>query len=150
MKFENVKKGDTVYVVTDIEVSSGWGRFNYGSFFLPCKVTNVTPKMFDIERISDKRFMRIRKVDGYEHKSAGNRHKAFLLGDEYSRLSYQNKTVIVSDQTAGYNEASEIVKLYDKVRYMLDRVYIDIREVTKEQLQAVLDAVAALPREATK
>lgn len=89
MKFENIQKGDTVYVQVTVKVCT-FGAI-VGSFFLPHEVTRTTKKYFDI---GDTRYS---KEYGSE---VGGKGYVYQRGDE----PWHAKAP-VADQTEEYNAA---------------------------------------------
>ncbi|AYO17045.1 hypothetical protein D0812_21905 [Vibrio owensii] len=140
-KFENIQVGDTVFIDTAVEISSGLLRQTQGRYFLPAKVIGATPKFFSIESYGG-RFHKIRKDNGVEHGGTGKRVKALPFGE----VIYGFKEVrTVKDQTEEYLEGIEFSKMFSSVNSMV-RIRMDASKVTKQQLQDAFDALSALPK----
>lgn len=89
MKFENIQKGDTVYIKVDVKTCV-FGAI-VGSFFLPKLVEKVTKKSFDVDGA------RYNKEYG---NCKGGKGEVYILGDEPWRAK-----VPVYDQTEEYKAA---------------------------------------------
>jgi len=117
--FDDIKAGDTVYIKT--EVVMGWNQ-SYGSYYLPHKVTRVTPKQFEVNG-------NMYRKDNGNIVSSGSFIVCRKLGQEIERW---NKSEIVTDQSKEYDLAKRRVSMWKVVNDRLNtgkRIPIDHPEL---------------------
>jgi hypothetical protein len=125
MKFENIKKGETVYIRYKVSSMGGYHRSLYGEYFLPKEVTNVTPKFFDADG------MRFYKEGGRERKSGYECKTAYNMGD----TAYGEE---VKDQTSEYKNAMSLLRQLEKARSLIFRYHVDHKIWSEEDLDLLV------------
>jgi len=132
-KFENIQVGDTVYIRE--EINTGWNRGR--SFWMPKKVTRLTPTMFELDDV------KYRKSNGRKVTSDYGGGSAYRLGDSVNAVDK-----CVTDQTDEYKAFKSHVlnvqhtrKLFEKLqsRITFDIKCVDIFNNLKE-IEADIDA----------
>ena len=136
MKFKDIKVGDTVYIKTLI-VIGGWNRTGK-AFFIPRKVTKVTPKQFEVEGLRTKS----RKEDG---SPVGDGSWVYIEGDEFNQF-YSSEPELVRDQSEEAKAYNDIVKKYNSVSSMARNLNLKGNELEKysEQINAAFVALEAM------
>lgn len=146
MKFEGIKKGDTVFALIDVRASAYRGAHIYGEFFLPCTVDHITNTMFDVLVHRGENSVELKRrfylKDGRERTSSYGGLKVYKLGEEVRDHRFSG---VVHDQT---NEYYETVRFKNKVR-KLERLLagegICPRTVTEQQLDEAIEVINKLP-----
>lgn len=147
MKFEGIKKGDTVFALIDVRASAYRGAHIYGEFFLPCTVDHVTNTMFDVLVHRGENSVELKRrfylKDGRERTSGYNGLKVYKLGEEFRNHRFCGA---VHDQT---NEYYETVRFKNKVRKLERLLANDVichKTVTEHQLDDAIKAIEQLPK----
>lgn len=126
MKFENIKKGDIVYIKYKVGGMGGFHSSTYGEFWLPKEVTNTTAKFFDVGKRRFNKECGSERASGYGRKSARN------LGD----VIYGKE---VKDQTEEYAKATKLLHKLEKARSLMLRYHVDHKIWSEEDLDALTE-----------
>ena len=109
-------------------------------FFIPRRVTKVTPKQFEVEGLRTK----LRKEDG---SPVGDGSWVYIEGEDINQF-YGSKAETVKDESKEANDYSNLVKKYNSVSRMARELNLKGNELDKysEQINSAFEALEAMTK----